>query len=114
MIITVDGIEMDLLTPWAAVGATKNSEPRAYVENSAGGVIGNAHGFGHGLAVEQVEAVARIMAASPDLLAALEGCIKAYEEFRDGQPTGHLWPDPTHIYHARRAIHKSKEGVFGF
>ena len=76
MIITVDGIEMDLLTPWAAVGPGRTKEgtyarPCAYVENSAGGVIGNAHGFGHGLAVEQIEAVARLMAAAPDLLAAL-------------------------------------------
>ena len=119
MIITVDGIKMDLLTPWAAVGPGREKDgtyarPCAYVENSAGGIIGNAHGFGHGISVEHIEAVARIMAAAPDLLAALEGCIQSYEEIRDAQPTGHLRPDPSHIHNARRAIHKSKEGVFSF
>ena len=99
MIITVDGIEMDLLTPWVAVGATKSSEPRAYVENSAGGVIGNAHGFGHGLSVEQVEAVARLMAAAPDLLAALE-----IVEIRVSNGTA-LWSDE--IQKIRQAIGKA-------
>lgn len=71
MIIMVEGVEMDLLTPWAAVACAKGSGPMAYVENSAGNVIGNAHWFAHGLSVEQIEAVARIMAAGPKMLFAL-------------------------------------------
>ena len=104
MNIVVNGIEMDLLTPWAAVGPGRTKEgtyasPCAYVENSAGGVIGNAHGFGHGLAAEQVEAVARLMAAAPDLLAALETV-----EIRVSNGTA-LWSDE--IQKIRQAIGKA-------
>ena len=53
------------------------------------------------------EANASLIAAAPDLLAALAGCVKAYEETRDGEPTGHLWPDPNHIFYARAAIAKA-------
>jgi hypothetical protein len=42
--------------------------------------------------------------ASPELLAALTECVTAYETHRDGQPTGHLWPDPNHIHAARAVI----------
>lgn len=77
MIIMVEGVEMDLLTPWAAVACAKGSGPMAYVENSAGNVIGNAHGFAHGLSVEQIEAVAQIMAAGPEMLAALERLLES-------------------------------------
>ena len=46
--------------------------------------------------------------AAPDLLSALEDCISAYNNHKDNQPTGHLWPDPNHIYRARAAIAKVK------
>lgn len=54
------------------------------------------------------EANAKLICAAPELLAALEMCVKCYEEIRDAQPTGNLWPDPTHIFHAREAIKKAK------
>ena len=83
--------------------------------NNAGRIVANVNlNGGPGSKPMPCMDNARLIAAAPDLLAALEGCVKSYEEFRDGQPTGHLWPDPAHIYHARHAIHKSKEGVFGF
>ncbi len=47
----------------------------------------------------------------PDTLAALKMCIAAYEETRDAQPTGHLWPDPNHIYHSRAAIAKAESAL---
>lgn len=52
--------------------------------------------------------IARIIAAAPELLAALIETVQVYEQHRDGQPTGHLWPDPNHITHARAAIKKAK------
>lgn len=76
MIIKVDvegeGIEFDLRTPWAAVSCAKGCGPMAYVETCDGNVIGNAHGLAHGISVEQIEAVSHIMAAGPEMLAALE------------------------------------------
>jgi hypothetical protein len=56
---------------------------------------------------ETAEADAKLMAAAPELLEALAECVKVYEAHRDDQPTGHLWPDPNHIHHARRAIAKA-------
>ncbi len=53
---------------------------------------------------------ARLIAASPDMLTALEECVTAYEEHRSAQPTGKHWPDPNHILHARAAIAKAKGG----
>lgn len=50
---------------------------------------------------------ARLISAAPELLKALEDCITAYEQHRDGQPTGHLWNDPNHIFYARAAIAKA-------
>ena len=46
------------------------------------------------------------------LLAALHECISAYEQHRDNQPTGHLWPDPNHIFNSRAAVAttKSRQG----
>jgi hypothetical protein len=44
------------------------------------------------------------ISALPELLKALSDCVDAYVEHRDGQPTGHLWPDPNHIHDARRAL----------
>jgi hypothetical protein len=46
------------------------------------------------------------------LLTALNECISAYEQHRDNQPTGHLWPDPNHIFHSRAAVAatKSRQG----
>jgi hypothetical protein len=58
-----------------------------------------------------VVANARLIAAAPELLAVLTECVVAYESHRDGQPTGHLWSDPNHIYHARAAIAKAKGGA---
>ena len=42
------------------------------------------------------------------LLIALNECVSAYEQHRDNQPTGHLWPDPNHIFHARTALAATK------
>ena len=53
------------------------------------------------------EANARLIAAAPDLLEAMQACVRSYEEHRDQQPTGHLWPDPNHIFQARNAIAKA-------
>lgn len=55
------------------------------------------------------QANAMLIAAAPDILAALQECITAYEVHRDGQTTGALWPDPNHIVHARAAIAKATE-----
>jgi hypothetical protein len=51
---------------------------------------------------------AKLIAAAPELLVALKECIRVYEETRDAQPTGHLWPDPNHIFHARNTIKKAE------
>ena len=40
-------------------------------------------------------------------LTAINECASAYEH-RDNQPTGHLWPDPNHIFHARTALTAAK------
>jgi len=56
---------------------------------------------------EAAEANARLIAAAPALLEALRECVQVYEAHRDAQPTGHLWPDPNHIFHARDAIEKA-------
>jgi len=48
--------------------------------------------------------VATLIEAAPKLLASLQECIRAYEQHRDAQPTGHLWPSPNHIHNARRVI----------
>jgi len=61
--------------------------------------------FGHMIAN------ARLIAAAPALLAALSGCVTAYEVHRDGQTTGALWPDPNHIVHARAAIAQVEKGA---
>ena len=45
-----------------------------------------------------------LIAAAPELLAALRECITVYEVHRDAQPTGRSWPDPNYITHARTAI----------
>jgi hypothetical protein len=50
------------------------------------------------------DADARLIAQAPAMFAALCECITVYEQHRDAQPTGHLWPDPNHIYHARAAV----------
>ncbi len=52
----------------------------------------------------QMLADARLIAAAPEMLECLKECLRIYEEARNAQPTGHLWPDPNHILHARRAI----------
>ena len=57
---------------------------------------------------EESAANAALIVSAPDMLAALAGCVKAYEETRDGEPTGHLWPDPNHIFYARAAIAKAQ------
>ncbi len=57
---------------------------------------------------ENYENDARLIAAAPELLEALKACVKVYEENRDAQPTGHLWPDPNHIFHARRVIARAE------
>lgn len=46
----------------------------------------------------------RLIVQSPQMFNILRECIQAYENHRDAQPTGHLWPDPNHIHHARRII----------
>jgi hypothetical protein len=50
---------------------------------------------------------ARLIAAAPEMLAALRESVEAYEQHRDDQPTGHLWPDPNYIFHARKVIAKA-------
>ena len=57
--------------------------------------------------VREADVNARLIAASPSLLAACKECVAVYEETRDNHPTGHLWPDPNHIVHARDAIAKA-------
>ncbi len=42
------------------------------------------------------------------LVIALNECVSAYEQHRDNQPTGHLWPDPNHIFNARAALAATK------
>jgi hypothetical protein len=59
---------------------------------------------------EERRSNAQLIAAAPEMLAALALCILAYEEHRDGQPTGHLWADPNHIYFARLAFAKATGG----
>lgn len=56
---------------------------------------------------EESRANARLIAAAPELLAALRESVAAYEKFRAGRETGHLWPDPNHILHAKAAIAKA-------
>ncbi len=51
---------------------------------------------------------ARLIAASPCMLTALEECVTVYEAHRGAQSTGERWPDPNHIFHARAAIAKAK------
>jgi hypothetical protein len=55
---------------------------------------------------EELAELARAIGALPELIASLKECIAVYETHRDNQPTGHLWPDPNHIHHARRALAK--------
>lgn len=43
-----------------------------------------------------------------ELLKIVAECVVVYEQHRDNQPTGHLWPDPNHIYYARAAVAKVK------
>ena len=48
------------------------------------------------------------IAAAPDLLAALEGCVKAYDKTRSTIKGAESWPDPQWIVAARSAIAKAK------
>ena len=60
------------------------------------------------IAEVHTESDARLIAAAPDLLEVARETIAAYETMRDGEPTGHLWPDPSHIVKARNAIAKAE------
>lgn len=51
-----------------------------------------------------------LLAAASEMLAVLEESVSAYEKHRDGEPTGHLWPDPNHIFHARKIIKEVRGG----
>lgn len=43
-----------------------------------------------------------------DLVEALKECVEVYESKKNEQETGHLWPDPNHIFHAKAAIAKAE------
>ena len=60
----------------------------------------------HGRTKEELAELARAIGALPTLIAVLKETISVYEVHRDNQPTGHLWPDPNYIYHARQALAK--------
>jgi hypothetical protein len=49
-----------------------------------------------------------LIAAAPDLLDALEGCVKAYDKTRATIKHADLWPDPKWIGDSRAAIAKAK------
>lgn len=66
-------------------------------------LVGYQPEYAERLALE-VTAAMKAVRTLPLLLEALKMCIKQYEDVRDNQPTGHLWPDPNHIYYARAAI----------
>lgn len=53
---------------------------------------------------EELAEIANAIAALPDLIKALKESITVYETHRDNHPTGHLWPDPNHIFHAKNAL----------
>ena len=56
---------------------------------------------------DETKANARLVAAAPELLAALELCVEAY--MNDG-----AWSEdgtPSHIMHARAAIDKARNGA---
>jgi len=67
----------------------------------------------------ETKANARLVAAAPDLLAALEHCVEAYEdELQENEAWQMLHvgnvdlpPTPSHIMHARAAIDKARNGA---
>ena len=75
--------------------------------------------FVHTAGTPEFEANARMIAAAPDLLAALEHCVEAYEdELQENEAWQMLHvgnvdlpPTPSHIMHARAAIDKARNGA---
>lgn len=74
------------------------------VSDEHGFVIAHCTGSLVTMSSERSEANARAISALPDMIAALQECVRVYREHRDQQPTGHLWPDPNHIHAARQAL----------
>lgn len=80
-------------TKWEAAGC--------HIGNSEYGEI--AETFGKD-AMANAALIVRAVNNYERMREALSECIVAYEHTRNAQPTGHLWPDPNHIFHARRAL----------
>jgi len=76
------------------------TEPNFYEGEPCGSVTTR------GRTKEELAQIAHAIGALPELIAALKESIAVYETHRDNQPTGHLWPDPNHIHHARLALAK--------
>ncbi len=58
--------------------------------------------------VNEAKANARLIAAAPELLDALRGCVVKYEDFRDSQPVDMRRPEPDFIKIARHALAKAE------
>lgn len=66
--------------------------------------------FENSLYREQQPAHIALVTIAPEMAVVLLECIKCYEDIRDAQTTGHLWPDPNHIFHAKQVL--AKAGIF--
>ena len=45
-----------------------------------------------------------------DAAALASEVISIYEDVKRHQPTGHLWPDPNHVYHAKNLLERIRIG----
>ena len=89
-----------------------NTDDKWYVSstgNHQGLIVDEA--TGKNIAVTYDKQHAPLVAAAPQLLTRLQELVTAYEEYRDQRPTGHLWPDPNVIYHAKQAIAEATSGA---
>lgn len=84
-------------TPWHTGGRNN-----LIVYSADGWPVANASVFHHRhQGLETAQSHAALIAEAPAMVEVLQACIEAYEMHRDGQPTGHLWPDPNQIFRAR-------------